>query len=352
MKKISCVILIIFLILSFSLLTASKSYDLPEEEIFNYMEYNGNAKMVIDLKDYVLANINMKKILVYDKNKKNSFILSETVFDEVKSNMFFITSFENTIFYTSKDRDTSGSAIYAFNIDTYEKRKLSSYNSIVNQKAFFGLNTLLGLKPAANDSFMVMRDKGDMLIHHNELLTPQDLVEAISKSKNADAYKTPNALEKVSTTKDYIFFLSSFNQLLRYDYKTNETKCLSDMKISDFFIDESYIYFTTVKNSDVLCYASYDMRDTKKIGKINIESIRYKNGTIYLSDEDKNVWYINSEFNLISTGGKIPNSHGWDTDGEYIYACDYASEKVMVGEISLQTGGEKDEQKRSVKGSF
>ena len=352
MKKISCVILIIFLILSFSLLTASKRYDLPEEEIFNYMEYNGNAKMVVDLKDYVLANIGMKKILVYDKNKKNSFILSETVFDEEKSNMFFIISFENTIFYVSKDRDTSGSAIYAFNIDTYEKRKLSSYNSIVNQKAFFGLNTLLGLKPAANDSFMVMRDKGDMLIHHSKLITPQDLVETLLKTKNADAYKIPNSLEKVATTKDSIFFLSSFNQLLRYDYKTNETKCLSDMKISDFFIDESYIYFTTVKSSDVLCYASYDMRDTKKIGKINIESIRYKNGTIYLSDEDKNVWYINSEFNLISTGGKIPNSHGWDTDGEYIYTCDYASEKVMVGEISLQTGGEKDEQKRSVKGSF
>ena len=352
MKKISCVILIIFLILSFSLLTASKNYDFPEEEIFNYMEYNGNAKMVVDLKEYVLANIGMKKILVYDKNKKNSFILSETVFDEEKSNMFFITSFENTIFYTSKDRDTSGSATYAFNIDTYEKRKLSSYNSIVNQKAFFGLNTLLGLKPAANDSFMVMRDKGDMLIHHSKLITPQDLVETLLKTKNADAYKIPNSLEKVATTKDSMFFLSSFNQLLRYDYKTNETKCLADMKISDFFIDESYIYFTTVKSSDVLCYASYDMRDTKKIGKINIESIRYKNGTIYLSDEDKNVWYINSEFNLISTGGKIPNSHGWDTDGEYIYTCDYASEKVMVGEISLQTGGEKDEQKRSVKGSF
>ena len=334
MKKISCVILIIFLVLSFSLLTASKSYDLPEEEIFNYMEYNGNAKMVIDLKDYVLANINMKKILVYDKNKKNSFILSETVFDEVKSNMFFITSFENTIFYTSKDRDTSGSAIYAFNIDTYEKRKLSSYNSIVNQKAFFGLNTLLGLKPAANDSFTVMRDKGDMLIRHNDLLTPQDLVETISKSKNADAYKIPNALEKVSTTKNYIFFLSSFNQLLRYDYKTNEIICLSETKINNFFIDDSHIYFTTVKNSDVLCYANYDMSGITEIGKINIESIRYENGTIYLSDEDKNIWYINSNFSLNSTGSKIPNSHGWDTDGEYIYTCDYAGEKVIAEKIS------------------
>ena len=331
----SCFILIIFLVISFSLYTASKSYDFPEEEIFNYMEYNGNAKMVVDLKDYVLANIGMKKILVYDKNQKNSFVLSETVFDEEKSNMFFITSFENTVFYTSKDRDTSGSATYAFNIDTYENRKLSSYNSIVNQKAFLGLNTLLGLKPAANDSFMVMREKGDMLIHHDNLIARQDLVETLLKTKNADAYKIPNSLEKVVTTKDSIFFLSSFNQLLRYDYKTNETKCLSDMKISDFFIDESYIYFTTVKSSNVLCYASYDMRDTRKIGKINIESIRYKNGTIYLSDEDKNVWYINSEFNLISTGGKIPNSHGWDTDGEYIYTCDYASEKVMADEIGL-----------------
>lgn len=335
MKKISCVILIIFLVLSFSLLTASKSYDLPEEEIFNYMEYNGNAKMVIDLKDYVLSNINMKKNLVYDKNKKNSFILSETVFDEEKSNMFFIASFENTIFYTSKDRDTSGSAIYAFNIDTYEKRKLSSYNSIVNQKAFFGLNTLLGLKPAANDSFMVMRDKGDMLIHHNKLLTPQDLVETISKSKNADAYKIPNALEKVSTIKDYIFFLSSFNQLLRYDYKTNEIKCLSETKINNFFIDDYYIYFTTVKNSDVLCYANYDMSGITEIGKINIESIRYEKGTIYLSDEDKNAWYINSNFNLNSTGSKIPNSHGWDTDGEYIYTCDYSAEKVIAEKISV-----------------
>ena len=334
MKKISCVILIIFLILSFSLLTASRSYDLPEEEIFNYMEYNGNAKMVIDLKDYVLANINMKKILVYDKNKKNSFILSETVFDEVKSNMFFITSFENTIFYTSKDRDTSGSAIYAFNIDTYEKRKLSSYNSIVNQKAFFGLNTLLGLKPAANDSFMVMRDKGDMLIHHNKLLTPQDLVETISKSKNADTYKIPNALEKVSTAKDYIFFLSSFNQLLRYDYETNEIICLSETKINNFFIDDSYIYFTTVKNSDILCYANYDMSGITEIGKINIESIRYENGIIYLSDEDENVWYVNSNFTLNSMGNKIPNSHGWDTDGEYIYTCDYAGEKVIAEKIS------------------
>lgn len=330
MKKISCVILIIFLVLSFSLFTASKSYDFPEEEIFNYMEYNGNAKMVVDLKDYVLANIGMKKILVYDKNKKNSFILSETVFDEEKSNMFFITSFENTIFYVSKDRDTSGSAIYAFNIDTYEKRKLSSYNSIVNQKAFLGLNTLLGLKPAANDSFMVMRNKGNMLIHHNELLTPQDLVETISKSKNADAYKIPNALEKVSITKDYIFFLSSFNQLLRYDYKTNEIIYLSETKINNFFIDDSYIYFTTVKNSDVLYYANYDMGDIKEIGKINIESIRYKNGTIYLSDEDKNVWYINSNFNLNSTDSKISNSHGWDTDGTYIYTCNYLVEKVIA----------------------
>ena len=334
MKKISCVILIIFLVLSFSLLTASKNYDFPEEEIFNYMEYNGNAKMVVDLKEYVLANIGMKKILVYDKNKKNSFILSETVFDEEKSNMFFITSFENTIFYTSKDRDTSGSATYAFNIDTYEKRKLSSYNSIVNQKAFFGLNTLLGLKPAANDSFMVMRDKGDMLIHHNKLLTPQDLVETISKSKNADTYKIPNALEKVSTTKNYIFFLSSFNQLLRYDYETNEIICLSETKINNFFIDDSYIYFNTVKNSDVLCYANYDMSGITEIGKINIESIRYENGTIYLSDEDENVWYVNSNFNLNSTNSKIPNSHGWDTDGEYIYTCDYAGEKVIAEKIN------------------
>lgn len=329
MKKIACGIPIVFLLVSCLLYIANKSYDFPEEKIFNYMEYNGNAKMVLNLNDYVVANISGKQILVYDKETKNSFVIAETVFDEQKRNMFFITAFNNTIIYISKDSETSGSAIYAFDIDTYKKKKLSSYNSIVNQKAFLGMQGILGIEQAANDFTIMLVSRGNMLLHRNKIIEPQDLSETISKSINADDFSIPNSLTKIATTKEYIFFLSSFNELLRFDYATNEIKCLSETKINDFFIDDSYIFFTTVKKSDMLCRAGYDMENLQEIGNIDIECIRYKKETIYLADTEKNIWYIDSEQKLTSADKKIISLNSWDTDGEYIYICDLTNNVIL-----------------------
>lgn len=331
MKKIACGIPIFFLIISCLLYIANKSYDFPEEKIFNYMEYNGSAKMILNLNDYVIANFGGKQLSAYNKNSKNSFIIAETAFDEQKRNMFFITAFDNTVIYISKDTETSGSAIYAFDIDTYKKKKLSSYNSIVNLKAFLGMQDILGIEQPASDFAMMFAAKGDRLIHHNKIIEPQDLWETISKSSNADDFSIPNSITKTATTKEYIFFLSSFNELLRFDYATNEIKCLSETKIKDFFIDDSHIYFTAVKNSYMLCYADYNMENLQKLGNINIECIRCKQGIIYLADTEKNIWYINSDQNLISTDKKISSLNSWDTDGEYIYVCDFTN-KVILSE--------------------
>ncbi len=339
MKKIIC--LLVVLILIFGVLLCGAFSKDNKTDNFNYLEYAGGAKVILVLDSYVVMSMRQKSATVFNKSTGESFNLSDTVFDEEKSNLFLISGYDNTLIYTAKDKDTSGSAVYEFNIDTLEKKKLKAHSSVVNTTAFLGLEKLLGIPVGTNDMFSVMQGKGNMLFYDGEIIYVNDLTDIIKKSPDAEKFSISEKAEKIAVTNNYIFFLSNFGELLRFDRKDKSIVALSKTKIKDFFCFGGRIYFSPIKNPNILYESDFSMSETKEVGITAVNHIRIHKDKLYFCDEE-------GQIHLFETGKIIPSdikadsSGTWDTDGEFIYFADFSTDSYV--RENFHTAGESNEQ--------
>ena len=327
MKRTVLTLLTVGIILCAAVLTVDNTNaKLPYDIVFNYMEHKGTAKMVLATDDYVLINRNLRELEVYDKRSGEPFDCGDTVFDTKKTNLFLVATFDNKVVFTASDDETNGSAFYLLDLNTMEKSRLKSYNSVRNKAAFLGIDDILGIVTNANDVFTVMSNRGNYMVHRGKIAGSEDVLSVLQNAFNSVSFSVPKTDLRIAATEEFIFVIDSFNRLLRYDYGGNAFVDFGEEIINDFFITGNSIYYNTIKHPDELKKTDFDFSESKTVGKVAVKYARPRGETVVILDEEGNLRLLEND-TLKKTSTKIEDENMWDTDGEKVW--------YVLGESSI-----------------
>ena len=283
------------------------------EGLYNYFE-NKNVKVLVDLKDYIAIN-KINTIEIYDKKNGSNYVLADSVFDIEKRPLFLIHSQNNTLYYICTDNTTGTMICNAFDLDTYEKRKVYSYKAVTNPNGFLGIDSILGITLVGNNSFSMIINSGNFWLNNEGMHTISERRELLKKHDNNEQYGIFDEVDKIAETDDYIFFINFYKELIRFDKKNSSFNVIKGEPIKDFFITNDKLYYITHEAEPALFCCEHNGNNAVQIAKICPEYVKYLNGTLYIADgeyiykiTDKGIMKISAE----------PNSP-WIIDEKNIY---------------------------------
>ncbi len=303
--------------------------DFPEGCIYNYLGYNNNANILVNLDDY-LAVRNNNSIIIYDKKSLTPYTLADSVFDIEKNPLFLLNSVGNTLYYICTDSMTGGMVCYSFNVDTYEKSKIYTYKGVTNSNGFLGIESIWGIQLVSNNTFNMLMNSGKYWLNNSGIHSYADREELLKKYDKNNEYGIFDGINKLAETDDLIFFVNYFGELVRFDKKTKEFSVNINKLVSEFFITENKIYYIEMDKSSVLYSCDYNGENICSVGETKPECVKFSKGIVYVSDTQS--------INKI-TDGKLKKitdvaSTNWDIDEKNIYFYDIDTNEISIKQMT------------------
>lgn len=302
--------------------------DFPEGCIYNYLEYNNSANILVNLDDY-LAVRNNNSIIIYDKKSLTPYTLSDSVFDIEKNSLFLLNSVGNTLYYICTDSMTGGMVCYSFNVDTYEKSKIHTYKGVTNSNGFLGIESIFGIQLVSNNTFNMLMNSGNYWLNNSGIHSYTDREELLKKYDKNNEYGIFDGINKLAETDDLIFFVNYFGELVRFDKKTKEFSVNINKLVSEFFITENKIYYIAMDKSSVLYSCDYNGDDEKLIGNITCECVKFSGENIYVSDSETIYKIADGELKRVSAESIL----NWAIDKKNIYVYNPNTNEVSTIQI-------------------
>lgn len=324
MKKFLCFILSLLAIFSvFFVVFVSTEPEMPDLGIYNYFG-RGNATPFVVLKDYVTVFIAPDTHIVCRKDLTDQHILADSAFDAKKNLPFLLGADENNLVYTCIEK-TGGRTYYSVNLDTYEKVKLTSENSVNDTSGFLGVHHILGIVLDSKDVYSYIR-AGSFWVNSTGVHSEKQTRAYLSEFDKEEEYGIYNDMDKIAETDDYIFFLNFFGELIRFNKTDKSFNYVFDKIIDDFYITDDSIYY--VCNSK-LYKTDYDGK--KEIGVCDFapKSIKCDDGKIYLSDNNSAIFL--EETDSFVKICDIKSEHWTVSEGKIYY---YIPDETRLGYIS------------------
>lgn len=323
MKK-SVSFLIVLAVLACTVFAVMNKTTYPKELIYNYMEGSTLAITVLNADDYVVA-VNGKCKMIYDKKTEKMNNLSQTVFDKQEPGTKFICTKSNLLYYLAIDDKTGGSAVFEFDLDTFEKRKVDTKNAISSLDAFLGTDEVLGIEQGGND-IMITTLKDVWLSKRGR--HDKNSIKDFLAQKDIENKFGVSEISKICTTDNYIFFINELSTLYRYSYEENSLKKISSDRVTDFFITDDKVYFYSADNGDNLFLTSYVGQGKEKVSDEKFIDVHVRNGKAYGQTESGKIYEIDGE-KCVKTNAET-DSTMWDTDGNFLYVFDPEIDEMEV----------------------
>lgn len=290
MKKFLCFILSLIVIFSGCFVViVSTVPEMPDIGIYNYFG-RGDATPFIVLKDYITVFIVPDTHIVCRKDLTDYHILADSAFDAKKKLPFLLGAEENNLVYTCMEQ-TGGRTYYSINLDTYEKVKLKSENSVNDTSGFLGVHNILGIVLDSKDVYSYM-NAGSFWVNSAGVHSAKQTREYLSEFDKEEEYGIYNNMDKIAETNESVFFLNFFGELIRFN-KTDKTfEHVLNKIIDDFYITNESIYY--VYNSE-LYETDYEGKKETKVCDFAPKSINYDDGKIYVSDNNGTIFLVKSD---------------------------------------------------------
>lgn len=329
MKRfVSALLVVVVFIITVGSIYFITAPDFPEGCIYNYLEYNNSANILVNLDDY-LAVRNNNSIIIYDKKSLTPYTLSDSVFDIEKNSLFLLNSVGNTLYYICTDSMTGGMVCYSFNVDTYEKSKIHTYKGVTNSNGFLGIESILGIQLVSNNTFNMLMNSGNYWLNNSGIHSYTDREELLKKYDKNNEYGIFDGINKLAETDDLIFFVNYFGELVRFDKKTKEFSVNINKLVSEFFITENKIYYIAMDKSSVLYSCDYNGDDEKLIGNITCECVKFSGENIYVSDSETIYKIADGELKRVSAESIL----NWAIDKKNIYVYNPNTNEVSTIQI-------------------
>lgn len=329
MKRfVSALLVVVVFIITVGSIYFITAPDFPEGCIYNYLEYNNSANILVNLDDY-LAVRNNNSIIIYDKKSLTPYTLSDSVFDIEKNSLFLLNSVGNTLYYICTDSMTGGMVCYSFNVDTYEKSKIHTYKGVTNSNGFLGIESIFGIQLVSNNTFNMLMNSGNYWLNNSGIHSYTDREELLKKYDKNNEYGIFDGINKLAETDDLIFFVNYFGELVRFDKKTKEFSVNINKLVSEFFITENKIYYIAMDKSSVLYSCDYNGDDEKLIGNITCECVKFSGENIYVSDSETIYKIADGELKRVSAESIL----NWAIDKKNIYVYNPNTNEVSTIQI-------------------
>lgn len=329
MKRfVSALLVVVVFIITVGSIYFITAPDFPEGCIYNYLEYNNSANILVNLDDY-LAVRNNNSIIIYDKKSLTPYTLSDSVFDIEKNSLFLLNSVGNTLYYICTDSMTGGMVCYSFNVDTYEKSKIHTYKGVTNSNGFLGIESIFGIQLVSNNTFNMLMNSGNYWLNNSGIHSYTDREELLKKYDKNNEYGIFDGINKLAETDDLIFFVNYFGELVRFDKKTKEFSVNINKLVSEFFITENKIYYIAMDKSSVLYSCDYNGGDEKLIGNITCECVKFSGENIYVSDSETIYKIADGELKRVSAESIL----NWAIDKKNIYVYNPNTNEVSTIQI-------------------
>ena len=327
MKKIIIIFIVLISLIAIYFALPGAALDCPDY-IYNYLEHGGGIRTTVNLDDYIVTQKMLSEISVYNKSTKESFWLGDTVFDYEKKYVAVMFSIGNELYYEAKDPNTKTKTVYAFDLDTYEKKKVYSQSGMTDTDGFLGMNKLLGIY---NTYLMYTANAGKYIVNKDGFMYIQDVINFILEKDSDNKYNLSSSDMKIAANKYGIYFINNFDELLFYNYETKEIQRFMDNRVEDFFITDDGVYFSTLSDPDKLYKSNPDGKNKTYIGDIDLQDVRVKSGEpTYISDGE-NVYLI--ENNGLKPIFECEKESRWEYDGDALYYYDPESGSVRMQKI-------------------
>ncbi len=329
MKRfVSALLVVVVFIITVGSIYFITAPDFPEGCIYNYLEYNNSANILVNLDDY-LAVRNNNSIIIYDKKSLTPYTLADSVFDIEKNSLFLLNSVGNTLYYICTDSMTGGMVCYSFNVDTYEKSKIHTYKGVTNSNGFLGIESIFGIQLVSNNTFNMLMNSGNYWLNNSGIHSYTDREELLKKYDKNNEYGIFDGINKLAETDDLIFFVNYFGELVRFDKKTKEFSVNINKLVSEFFITENKIYYIAMDKSSVLYSCDYNGDDEKLIGNITCECVKFSGENIYVSDSETIYKIADGELRRVSAVSML----NWAIDEKNIYVYNPNTNEVSTIQI-------------------
>lgn len=327
MKKFIAICLA--LVLSFSAvltLHLTNLHHFPNGNIYNYFEYASGGNLVRNLDDYVAANT-VDSIILFDKKTQKSVPLADSVFDCKMQMPFLLHTSGNTLYYFCKDRQTKCFTYYSFNLDTYEKTKLTADSAVVNQSGFLGMERVLGIDLYLDQSINISGNLGRNWINASGVHSSNERRKFLAEQEDAEQFGVQDSIQKIAETDRQIYFQNFFGELVCFDKEEKSFQILLDQYISDFFITGDTLYYVTDEAEPALYKAEISGKNPEKIEGILPVCVKFAKEKVYVADKSNTVYEIST-----AQAKKIAVSptQSWVADEGGVYSFNHNNQMFMV----------------------
>ena len=324
MKKFLCFILslLIFFVGCFVVFVSTEP-EMSDLGIYNYFGRGGAASFIV-LEDYITVFIVPDTLIVCKKDLTDYHILADSSFDAKKNLPFLLGAEDNNLVYSCIEK-TGGRTYYSMNLDTYEKVKLESENSVNDTSGFLGVHNILGIILDSKDVYSYLQ-AGSFWVNSTGVHSEKQTRAYLLEFDKEEEYGIYNDMDKIAETDEFIFFLNFFGELVKFNKTDESFNYVFDKMIDDFYITDESIYY--IYNSK-LYKTDYEGKKETEVCDFAPNSIKCDEGKIYLSD-------TNSEIFLETTDSvvKVCNikAENWTVSKGKIYY--YIPDETRLGCIS------------------
>lgn len=326
MKRMIAIILFFgIVVIPFAIFNGHANYP---DYIYNYLEHGDMKRLTVNLDNYVVTQKGLNEIRAYNKKTKKSASVGEDVFDFQKDYVSVIFSVGDELYYEARDPKTNTKSVYTFNLDTYDKTKIYSQSGMTDTDGFLGINELLGIY---NTYSMDFSGAGKYIVSKNGFMYLRDAVDLLLKKDKENKYNIPTSDMKMAANKNGIYFLNNFNELLFYNYESDDIKRVMEERIENFFIVKAGIYFVPLCSSDKLYKADFGGQNKIFIGKIELKDVRAESDeAVYVSDGNNVYQLVDNKLKYLFERQK---DSLWEYDGKILYYYNTSNSEVKEVEI-------------------
>lgn len=285
---------------------------------FNYLEY-GRGRTVVVLQDYVVFQKNTNELSAFEKTTGRVFPFGADVFDMNRQNVYLLYGEDNTVYYCCAEGESGGSAVFAFDFDSFQKTKLSAYNSITDFNAFLGMGSILGMTPPGSNLLQMGR-RTPWLRMNGKWSSQEELGGYLADLDKNNEYPVPQHLEKYAVGEKRIVFKNLQEKVICFNKETKAFTSFPRENVGDFFLVRDMFYYTDLE--DMGLYAADAAGNAKRfIANVVPESIRVTASGIYIRDYEHKIYALeNGTLNYLT----VSEADDWIIDGGVLYENQYA----------------------------
>lgn len=326
MKKFTVILLTLMIVFGTTMAIYFASlHNFPEGRIFNYFENNQSGNLIQNLDDYIAAQTT-ESIIIYDKKNQHSYTLADSVFDAKKQMVFLMKSSGDTLYYFCLDPQTKCTTYYSFNLDTYDKNKISADSTVTNTAGFLGMESVFGIRLRVSKLFSIMQNLGKYWLNDSGIHNTRERGKFLSAYDKTGEYGTYDSMDKIAETDKLIFFVNYFGELICFNKESESFSTVTERLISDFFITENKLYYITKEETPALYEADYNGKNASRLGETIPTCVRFSNDKIFIADEYNSIYDITTGA-FIKVGDALGTT--WTADADGVYMFDAGAKKII-----------------------